>query len=113
MPRERGRLADDLAKLPAQDLFHANTSKARNTRAFLRLHHLRLCPCWGTLHAWVEHKARPATEGVQVMKNLYKITNRAGGVICFQVAESEADAVSFARMCGYKAARAIFVRVNA
>lgn len=47
------------------------------------------------------------------MKNLYKITNRAGAVLCFQVAASEADAVSFARMYGHKAARASFVRVNA
>lgn len=47
------------------------------------------------------------------MKNLYKITSRTGAVLCFQVAESEEDAVSFACMYGHKAARASFVRASA
>ena len=47
------------------------------------------------------------------MKKLYEITGRSGAVLCFQVAESEADAVSLARMYGHKAARARFVRAAA
>ena len=46
------------------------------------------------------------------MKNLYEITSRTGAVLCFQVAESEVDAVAFARMYGHKAASARFIREN-
>lgn len=45
------------------------------------------------------------------MKNIYRITNRNGVTLCFQVARSEKEAVSFARMYGNKGARyAEFVR---
>lgn len=44
------------------------------------------------------------------MKNLYSITSKNGLHLCYQVANSEADAVSFACMYGYKAVNATFVR---
>lgn len=45
------------------------------------------------------------------MKNIYRITNRNGVTLCFQVARSEQEAVSFAKMYGHKSARnAEFVR---
>lgn len=44
------------------------------------------------------------------MKNLYRITNKAGIHLCYQVAKCEADAISFARMYGHKAVKAVFVR---
>lgn len=48
------------------------------------------------------------------MKNLYKVTNKAGKTLCFQVAKTEQEAVSAARnYYGHRtAARAEFVREN-
>lgn len=48
------------------------------------------------------------------MKNLYRITNKAGATLCFQVAKSESDAVAAAKnYYGHKgAAKAEFVREN-
>lgn len=45
------------------------------------------------------------------MKNLYRITNKNGVTLCFQIARSEKEAIDFARMYGHKGARqAWFVR---
>lgn len=47
------------------------------------------------------------------MKNLYRITNKAGRTMCFQVAKTEREAVYTARVYGYRAAAAAaFVREN-
>ncbi len=47
------------------------------------------------------------------MKNLYEIKNVKGIHLCYQVATSEAEAVDFAKMYGFKAAfSAEFVRKN-
>lgn len=48
------------------------------------------------------------------MKNLYKITNKAGVTLCFQVAKSEKEAVAAAKTYyGHRtAAKAEFVREN-
>lgn len=46
-------------------------------------------------------------------KNLYEIKNRAGVILCFQVATTESDAITFARMYGVRGAhRARFVRLD-
>lgn len=45
------------------------------------------------------------------MKNLYEIKAKNGNHVCYQVAKSEEDAVSCAKMYGHKkAAKAVFVR---
>lgn len=44
------------------------------------------------------------------MKNLYNITDKAGRHLCYQISNSEDEAVSFARMYGHKAIKAKFVR---
>jgi len=47
------------------------------------------------------------------MKNLYRITNKNGATLCFQVARDEQDALDGARMYGHRGARfAEFVREN-
>lgn len=46
------------------------------------------------------------------MKNMYRITNKAGRTLCFQVAKTEREAVDTARMYGHRAAAAEFVREN-
>lgn len=45
------------------------------------------------------------------MKNLYRITNKNGVTLCYQVAKSEKEAIEFARMYGHRGAKgAEFVR---
>ena len=45
------------------------------------------------------------------MKNLYRITNKNGVTLCYQVAKSENEAIEFARMYGHRGAKnAEFVR---
>lgn len=44
------------------------------------------------------------------MKNLYRIINKRGATVCFQVARSEEEALDTARMYGKKGKRAEFVR---
>lgn len=47
------------------------------------------------------------------MKNLYRIINKNGATVCFQVAKNEKDAVDYAHCYGHKsAAKAEFVRAN-
>lgn len=45
------------------------------------------------------------------MKNLYRITNKNGATLCFQVAKNEEQAIDLAKMYGSKGAnKAEFVR---
>lgn len=45
------------------------------------------------------------------MKSLYEIKNKHGKTICFQVANSPSDALTFARMYGHKGVKtAVFIR---
>jgi hypothetical protein len=47
------------------------------------------------------------------MKNIYEITDRKNRHLCYQVAENESDAVSFARMYGNPSAvKATLVRAD-
>ena len=55
--------------------------------------------------------ALPGFGEIVEMKNLYRITNKNGVTLCFQVASSEKDAVSTARTYGHTGAMyAEFVR---
>ena len=47
------------------------------------------------------------------MKNLYRVINKNGATLCFQVAADSAQALSFAKMYGASGARtAEFVRAD-
>lgn len=49
--------------------------------------------------------------GVTEMKNIYEILSTNGVHMCYQVAASEEQALSFARRYGYRrASKAVFVR---
>ena len=48
-----------------------------------------------------------------MIKNLYAINDYRGIFLCYQVANSESEAVDFAKMYGFRSAKkAVFVREN-
>ena len=44
------------------------------------------------------------------MKNMYATTDKNGRHLCYQVAKTEKEAISFARMYGHRASKAKFIR---